>query len=119
MNGVPGWVSSAVGIYAVLGSVFFVVLIVVSCYLLFVLADVAKQVKNLSSKVEALTDKVQTIADQVKSVTTEVGARTTGIVRMVDDSAGRALTFLEYLTPVLMIYGAFVKVRRAAAGRRK
>lgn len=100
-----------------LGSVFFVVLIVVSGYMLVLLSDLGKQVRRLSGKVETLTDKVQGIAEQVSSVTTEVGARTTGIVRMVDESASGALRVLEMLAPVLVVFGAFWKLKRAVRRR--
>ncbi|MBS1721604.1 MAG: hypothetical protein JSS66_01215 [Armatimonadetes bacterium] len=113
------WVQQAVGIYAVLGSAFFLVLIVAAGYLLVLLRDIATQVKNLTGKVEALTDKVTTVAEQVKSVTAEVGARTTGIVRMVDDSAQGAIRVLEMLAPVFVVYGAFVKVRSFARRRKR
>ena len=81
-------------------------------FLLAMLSDIGKQIKVLSSKVEGLTDKVQTIAEKVDSVTTEVGARTTGIVRMVDESASGALRILEMLAPVFMVVGAFWKLKR-------
>lgn len=117
MDRVPYWVSSAVGIYAVLGSIFFVILIVVACYTLVLLSDLSKQVKNLAGKIEQLTTRVQSIADQVHSVTTEVGVRTTGIVRMVDESAGGAIRILEILAPVLVVFGAFLRIKRMVKGR--
>lgn len=117
MNSIPNWVTTSVGLYAVLGSVFFLVLIVVIGYLIVVLSGIAKQVAKLTSKVETLTDSVQTIAQKVNAITTEVGARTTGIVRMVDDSAGNAIRILETLAPVLLVVGAFWRLKRFA-GRR-
>ena len=106
-------------IYSLLGSVFFVVLIVVVGYMIVILRDIALQVKNLSGKVEQLTDRVKGIADQVNAVTTEVGARTTGIVRMVDESAGGAIRILELLAPVLVVFGAFLKLRGMVSSSRR
>lgn len=117
MNTIPHWVTTSVGIYALLGSVFFLVLIVVVGYLIVILAGLAKQVAKLTTKVESLTDSVQTIAHKVNAITTEVGARTTGIVRLVDDSAGNAIRVLEVMTPVLLVVGAFWRLKRFA-GRR-
>lgn len=109
--------SKSVGIYAILGSIFFVVLIVIAAMMLVLLVELSKQVKSLSGKVEALTDKVHTIAEKVNAVTTEVGARTTGIVRMVDESASGALKILEMLAPVLVVFGAFWKLKRGIRRR--
>ena len=114
MTNIEPWVPTAVGIYSVLGSVFFLVLIVVAGYLIFILRQLLVQVSNLTNKVERLTDKVHSIADQVNAVTTEVGARTTGIVRMVDESAGGAIRVLEVIAPVLVVFGAFMKIRKHA-----
>jgi predicted PurR-regulated permease PerM len=115
---VPSWVTQAVGIYAVLGSVFFVVLIVLVAYLLRVLADLSIQVRSLTDKVQKLTDRVQGIADQVNNVTSEVGSRTTGIVRMVDDSVGGAIRVLDMLAPVLLAVGAFYRLKQVVKRRR-
>lgn len=112
MTALPSWVSTSLGIFCILGSILFVVLTVIAMFLLAMLSDIGKQIKVLSSKVEGLTDKVQTIAEKVDSVTTEVGARTTGIVRMVDESASGALRILEMLAPVFMVVGAFWKLKR-------
>lgn len=114
MTNIDHWVPTSVGIYAILGSVFFCVLIVVAGYMLVVLRQLLVQVTALTGKVEKLTDKVHLIADQVNAVTTEVGARTTGIVRMVDESAGGAIRVLEILAPVLVVFGAFLRVRKFA-----
>lgn len=113
---VESWVQTSVGIFSILGSVFFVVLLVVTFVGLLLLSDLTKQVKALTGKVDKLADKVHGIADQVNAVTTEVGARTTGIVRMVDEGASKAIGVLEVLAPVLVVIGAFMKVRRAAGG---
>jgi len=108
---IPGWVSSSVGIYAVLGSITFVVLIVVFGYLLLILSDLAKQVKKLTTKVDVLTDRVHTIADNVATVTTEVGVRTSGIVRLVDEKANSAVQILETLAPVFLVIGVFWRLK--------
>jgi len=116
---VPSWVTTSVGIYALVGSVVFLVYGVIAFVLLLILRDISIQVKNLTGKVEQLTDRVRGIADQVNAVTTEVGARTTGIVRMVDESAGGAIRILEVLAPVLVVFGAFIKLRNMAGGRHR
>ena len=116
---VPNWVTSAVGIYCIIGSVFFVVLCVVAGYLLVLLADLSRQVKSLSGKVQSLTDRVNTIATNVESVTSDVGVRAKGIVKLVDEQTGSALKVLEYLAPVLILFGAIIKIRRAAGPKRR
>ncbi len=116
---VPSWVYTAVGIYAILGSALFLVLIVVAAQLTRVLLELSQQVKILSSRVQTLTDKVQGIADQVSTVTTEVGARTTGIVRLVDEKAAPAINAIEFVAPFLFIVGAFLKLRGFAGRRRR
>ena len=112
-----GWVSQAVGIYAILGSIFFVVLIVVAGYMLVLLSDLSKQIRSLTGKVQTLTERVNTIAKNVESVTSDVGVRAKGIVRLVDDHTSNALRILEYVTPILLIFGAVTKIRRSAYGR--
>lgn len=108
----PTWVTTSVGIYAILGSIMFLVMIVVVGYMIYLLAQLAKQVQKLTGKVEGLTDKVHAIADQVKTVTTDVGVRTSGIVRIVDESAHGAIRTLELLAPALVVFGAIMKFRK-------
>ena len=107
------------GLYAILGCICFVVLSVVMGYLLLILRDLAIQVRNLSQKTDQLVTKVSDIANQVNSITTEVGVRTTGIVRMVDESASGAIRILEVLAPVFVVYGAFLKVKKMSAARKR
>lgn len=113
MSEIPEWVTSAVGIFAILGSISFLVLIAVAAYLIRVLADLGRQVRLLSGKVERLTDRVQAIADQVHEVTTEVGVRTGGIVRYVDEIAFKSFRTLEMFGPVAMGLFALWRWRRA------
>lgn len=115
----PEWVPKAVGVYAVLGSVFFIVAAVVAAYSLFVLADLAKQVRALTGKVSQLTERVQGIASQVDTVTKEVGVRASGLARLVDDSASNAMRVVDFVAPVLILAGAFFRVRAWATGRRR
>lgn len=119
MNEVPTWVTTSVGIYAILGSVFMVLLILVLAALVVLVLDLTKQVKGLTDKVHTLTDKAQGIADQVSHVTGEVGARAVGIARMADEKTQPALRTLEVVAPVLFIVGAFMRIRNLARGRRR
>jgi outer membrane murein-binding lipoprotein Lpp len=121
MKDLPAWVVNSVGIYAVLGSVLFLVLIVVATVALKVLLDLASQVRQLTGQVRTLTDKVNGIAEQVSAVTTEVGARATGIVRLVDEHTSGAVRLLEIAAPALFVIGAFLRIRNSALkrGRRR
>lgn len=112
-----GWVSQAVGIYAILGSIFFVVLIIVAGYMLVLLADLSRQLKALTGKIQTLTERVHNIAANVENVTNDVGVRAKGIVRLVDDQTSNALKILEYVTPILLIFGAVSKIRRGSRSR--
>ncbi len=98
----PDWWLTASGTFFVLGSAAMLVLVGVLAYLAKVIADLRHSMLALAGRVEALTVKVDSIAEQVKTVTTEVGARTTGIVRMVDDVAGPAVTIVERFAPALV-----------------
>jgi biopolymer transport protein ExbB/TolQ len=115
----PDWVAKAVGVFAILGSVSFVVAAVVGVYALFALSDIARQVRALAAKVSQLTDRVQGIAEQVDSVTKEVGVRASGLARLVDDSAASAMRVVDFVAPVLIVAGAFFRVRSWALGRRR
>jgi hypothetical protein len=113
----PTWVVNSVGIYALLGSAFFLVLIILTAVMVRLMLDLNAQVKQLTKRVQGLTDRVQGIADQVSSVTTEVGSRATGIARLVDEHTGGAIRLLEIAAPVLFVIGAVMKIRNQATGR--
>jgi biopolymer transport protein ExbB/TolQ len=116
---VPDWVTKAVGVYALLGSVYFVLMAVAVAYGLYVVADLARQVRKLAGKVSDLTDRVQGIAAQVDTVTRDVGVRAGGLARMVDETATGAMRVVDFVAPVLILAGAFFRIRRWALGRRR
>lgn len=109
------WVESAVGIYAVLGSIFFLVMAVVGAYSLFLLSDISRQLRSLTARMNSLTEKVQGIAERVDVVSKDIGVRASGLARLVDDSAANAMRVVDYLAPVLIFVGAVARIR----GRRR
>jgi len=58
---VPTWVTTSVGIYALLGSIFMLVGIVVAGVTIRLLLDVRTELQGLSRRVEVLTNRVDTI----------------------------------------------------------
>ncbi len=113
MNDVPNWWINTSGLFFILGSIAMIVMIVLTALLIKVVLDLHKSLQQLSTRVQALTTKVEGIADQVNTVTREVGVRTTGIVRMVDDTAMSAMTIVERFAPILIVIGAVVKIVKA------
>lgn len=116
---VPTWVTTSVGIYALLGSIFMLVGIVVAGVTIRLLLDVRTELQGLSRRVEVLTNRVDTITKEVQLVTQEVGVRATGILRLVDDAAGGAVGAVQRLGPTLLVIGALARVILAARGRKR
>jgi len=110
---VPNWWINSSGLFFILGSIAMIVTIGLVAVLIKVVLDLHKSLQVLSGRVQALTSKVEGIAEQVNTVTREVGVRTTGIVRMVDDTAGSAMTIVEKFAPILIVIGAIVRIVRA------
>jgi len=114
MNTIPEWVTSAVGIYAILGSIFMVVMIVVAGVLVRVLLDLKDELRRLSNRVDGIAQRVDSVAKEVQTVTGEVGVRTSGLLRLVDDAAGPALGAVERYGPLFLVVGAALRLFFAA-----
>ena len=110
MTDVPSWWINTSGLFFVLASIAMIVMIALTVLLIKVVMDLQRSLQQLTQRVQALTTKVEGIADQVSTVTREVGVRTSGIVRMVDDTAASAMTIVEKLAPILMVVGAVLKI---------
>jgi|GEM_PF-2430821 len=115
---VPTWVTTSVGIYALLGSIFMLVGIVVAAITIRLLLDVRSELRNLSVRVEQLTTRMDTITKEVQMVTQEVSVRASGILRMVDDAAGGAIGAVQKFGPALLVVGALARVIIAARGKK-
>lgn len=116
MNNMPGWWLTASGVFFVLASVAMLVTVVLLAILGYAALEMRTGVKELSVKIDAITTKVDDIATNLKHVTGEVSTRTNGIVRMIDDAAGGAMTIVEKFAPVLVGVAAvgriFMQFRR-------
>ncbi len=110
---------SSVGIYAVMGSIFFIVMAVLCVYAVYILLDITRQIRSLTARVSALTEKVQGIAERVDGVTSELGVRASGLARMVDETASSAMRVVDFVAPVLILVGAVSRIRAWTRGRRR
>jgi hypothetical protein len=122
MNTIPEWVTTAVGIYALLGSVFMLLLVIVAVLLVRVLLDLRREIRRLSDRVDSIGNRVDTIAAQVEHVTSEVGMRASALSRMVDEAAGGAISAVEKFGPVLLVAGGLLRIwfgaRRSAQAQK-
>jgi hypothetical protein len=119
MNTMPTWWLTASGMFFVLGSIAMLVSVVLLAILGYAALELRKGVQELSVKIDTITTKVDDIATNLKHVTTEVSTRTTGMVRMIDDAAGGAMTIVEKFAPVLVGIAAAARIFSAFRGRRR
>lgn len=110
MTNLPEWWINTSGIFFVLGAIAMIVLIALLAMMIKVVMDLHRAIQSLNTRVQALTTKVEGIAEQVNTVTREVGVRTSGIVRLVDDTAGSAMSVVERFAPLLIAVGALFKM---------
>lgn len=102
-----------------MGTVFFIVMAVVGAYSLLILLDIARQMRSLTSRVNSLTEKVHGIAERVDGVTSDLGVRASGLAKMVDETASGAMRVVEFVAPVLILFGAVMRIKAWTRGRRR
>lgn len=115
----PDWWLTASGVFFILGSVAMLVTVVLLAVLGYAALELRTGVQELSKKIDAITTKVDDIATNLKHVTSEVSTRTTGMVRMIDDAAGGAMTIVEKFAPVLVGVAAVGRIFMQFGRRRR
>lgn len=109
----PEWWVNTSGLFFVLGSIAMLVIIALTAFMIRLVWDLRQAISGLNRRIEVLTDRVDTITSQVQTITTDVGVRTSGIVRMVDDIAGNAMSVVERFSPWLILGAAVFRIAKS------
>ncbi|MBX3097625.1 MAG: hypothetical protein KF812_12265 [Fimbriimonadaceae bacterium] len=100
---VDSWVQTSVGIYSILGSIAFFVFCAVCFFMIRVLLSLQAEVKSIGHRVNSITGRVDRMAKDIQYITEEASVRSTGLMRVMDDSVGANLQRIERFGPWVIV----------------